>query len=849
MPAQSPTVRSNEVYETADVGQLLYFLRRRARTIIWCTFLACAVSLFYVLFATPQFTASGVLYLGETQQGSVSDSPGNGMVNLSAYSTESDVETQIELLVTGTLIERSVIETGLNATLRPIDDTPLTYWRWRFLKGGNAKKFVPGPETLQVVNATLVGRYRLVTGTGNTYKIYEHNGFFGVSKPVLTGVIGKALECPAGALLVRIATPDEDGIEERLINTSEDNETVIKPGQVYMLDVVPPDALAQRLTTSALKVTAGGSAIQPSKLVTVQFRWPDPYQAKIFVNQMMNDYISMQMQWKTESASVTEKFVAEQLKKVTEQLAIADTKLSNYQGETGIIDPLQSAQAAVNQIENLKRQRADLVLKMKALRQISENFSGRSQTVNPYLISQTSDPLLANLGTELSQAQQKLSQLEAEYTPSALDIKIQQAQVEQLQKSISSLIKNDLAAATSDLASVDALMSNNQYEMKIQPAESLEVEGLKRSSDQLGELSGLLTQKLEQAQISKAATIIDTRIVTMAMLPLAATSPRLAITVIGGVVAGFMLSLVLVFAKSAISGRYESEEQIRRLIQLQVYGVVPWEISPQIDHEIFGRQRGLTVFNSFREAFKLIKHNIYRQGGEGRGKAILITSSNSRDGKTTIALNLAESLAADDKRVLLLNCDMYIRTLEGEAAFEAFPGLVDWVFTGKRPELKSLPGSSLLVLPAGRTLPNGKVNLEKTGLKKVIETLTGEFDYLILDGPPLPVVADALLLGMFCDLILSVVNVAHTTRHAFELHNELIETLGKPHKLIINGADRRNYGENNSYIVDGFRRWRETSNRLIDYLVVKDSAAFYKRNLSRIGAAIRFLRKISLIRL
>ena len=169
MPAQLPAIEFREPYDTADISQFIRTLRRRARTVLLFTALAGGAALLHALFATPQFTAQGALYLGETQQSGPNTGDADGTVNLSAYSTQSDVETQIELLTTGTLIKRAMLETGLNTTLRPSDKPRLTYWRWLFYHGGKTSSFQPGPQSLQVVNATLAGHYRLETGPDNSY--------------------------------------------------------------------------------------------------------------------------------------------------------------------------------------------------------------------------------------------------------------------------------------------------------------------------------------------------------------------------------------------------------------------------------------------------------------------------------------------------------------------------------------------------------------------------------------------------------------------------------------------------------------------------------------------------------
>ncbi|WP_174502369.1 polysaccharide biosynthesis tyrosine autokinase [Acidiphilium sp. C61] len=808
MATQLPAIgfhAHHEPHDIVDFGLFLRTLRQQARTILLFTGIAAAAALLHVLLAVPQFTASGALYLGETQQGSGSGGGSSNAVNLSAYAQQSDVETQIELLTTGTLIQRAVLETGLNATIHPAGAPALRYWRWKWLDHGSTKAFLPAADALRVVDATLVGKFRLVTGAGNTYKLYKAGGIFGREKPVLSGTIGTVAHTADGALLVRFARPGKSGGSAATLPGAAVPSAAlakISPGRIFDLSVVAPDALANGLAGGQLRVTAGGSPTRPTKLARISLRWSDPFLAQIFVNHLMHDYIATQLQWKAEAASVTETFVTGQLANVARRLARADQELSAYQAKTGIIDPQQAAQAAVEQMSQLEQRRGQQLLQLQALRQLHGAMMGRRSRVNPYLTSETNDPVLTSLTTSLSEAEVKLSQLRAEFTDRAQNVQIQQAQVNQLRASIRELIDNDLASASQSLASIERLIASDRTKLKNQPAESLKVRALTRKSKQLAQLYEVLTQKAEQAQISKAATIIDTRVVTSSRLPLRATSPRAAITVVAGAMVGFFAGLALVFGRRAFSGRYESEEQIRRAVRLPVYGAVPQQVQRLIGANAFGPDN----FNPFSEAFQLIKRNIYRNTNGSHASAILLISASKQDGKTTIAANLCRTLAEDGKRVVLLDCDFYLSRLNLLVDFEGLPGLTDWLQTGSRPKLQRWPDGKFWVLPSGGAAPERGARLDEAALRGIIETLGEEFDYIILDSPPLPIVSDGLVLGSVSDLILSVVGVSNTMRRAFDLHNELIETLDKPHGLIINGADAMTYGGEDAYFLGAARR-------------------------------------------
>ncbi len=277
MPAQLPAIGLHEAYDTADVSQFLRTLRRRARTVLLLTALAAGAALLHALFAAPQFTAQGALYLGETEHGDTGGDDSSGPVNLFAYSTQSDVETQIELLTTGTLIERAILETGLNTTLRPAGKPPLTYWRWLVFHGGNTASFLPGPQTLQVVNATLTGHYRLITGPDNSYKLYTDGGLFHAATPVLSGTIGQAAWSPAGTLLVRFAQPNE-------VSAAPSNRRTRRHTSRGKTRPRLPQARHRRtgcrwpkyLTNGALSVMPGGQCPADTQLATLQFTLVGP---------------------------------------------------------------------------------------------------------------------------------------------------------------------------------------------------------------------------------------------------------------------------------------------------------------------------------------------------------------------------------------------------------------------------------------------------------------------------------------------------------------------------------------------------------------------------------------------
>jgi Mrp family chromosome partitioning ATPase len=510
----------------------------------------------------------------------------------------------------------------------------------------------------------------------------------------------------------------------------------------------------------------------------------------------MSDYISTQLAWKTQSASTTEDFVSNQLKNVSASLAAADQALAAYQAQTGVIAVPQNAQTIINELATYEQQRETLQMQRAALQQLANGFEQSKGNLNPYLVNQADNTVPSDLINSLSTEELKLSELRATFTDATHDVQVEEAKVAEIQAAIRDTVRNDLAAADTNLKNLNQTIGTLQDQLKLMPAESLKIISLQRSSDVLGQLYVLLMKKQQEAQLSKAATIINTRIVTPSDMPLGATTPKLTVTVLFGALVGLVAGIALAFGQRAFSGRFESEDQIRLAVRLPVYGAIPRRAKKEISNGVFNA----IGQGPFFESFRLLRATITRLGVPGEPMVILIISAAKSDGKTTVATNLAKSLADNGKQVILVDGDLHLSRLRSLRS-EPTLGLSDWIKTGVKPEIENWPGENFRLLSAGSARFSDREQLNEDRLAPIFADLRNGADYVIIDSPPLPTVSDGLLLGAFADLVLSVVSVSHTPRRSFNIHNELIETLNCPHGIIINEVDPEYYGAD-AYFMD-----------------------------------------------
>lgn len=185
-------------------------------------------------------------------------------------------------------------------------------------------------------------------------------------------------------------------------------------------------------------------------------------------------------------------------------------------------------------------------------------------------------------------------------------------------------------------------------------------------------------------------------------------------------------------------------------------------------------------------------------------KTIVVTSSLAGEGKSTVVVNLAYSLSQDGARVLVIDCDLRKPSIHENFLLSNEKGLTDVLF-GKS-DLKGVPKKiedSLFLITAGTILPNSVEILGSKEMENLIKELKINFDYIIIDTPPILPVSDTLLLASKADATLIVVKARKTKEKMVkESYERLIEAKANVIGTVLNESDKSldnkycgNYGD------------------------------------------------------
>jgi capsular exopolysaccharide synthesis family protein len=207
------------------------------------------------------------------------------------------------------------------------------------------------------------------------------------------------------------------------------------------------------------------------------------------------------------------------------------------------------------------------------------------------------------------------------------------------------------------------------------------------------------------------------------------------------------------------------------------------------------------------EQFRTLRSRLYRLREKKPIRTLLITSASKGEGKSFVALNLAQAIARQhERRALLIDADLRAPRLHVRMGAPSAPGLTDYL-AGEADEFSIIQADAkedLFFIPAGQPVSNPAELLANNRLKSLLGRLASVFEWIIVDAPPVLPVSDAGVLAGMCDGVIFVVRAGAT---AFDLTQAACQEFRENNLLgaVLNGADEEAmYGAYSYYAGNGF---------------------------------------------
>lgn len=241
-----------------------------------------------------------------------------------------------------------------------------------------------------------------------------------------------------------------------------------------------------------------------------------------------------------------------------------------------------------------------------------------------------------------------------------------------------------------------------------------------------------------------------------------------------GVLIGLILSLALIFLRDFFDNTFKTEDEVRKTLDLPVITSLP-----EIQKGGATIVTGETPFD-YREAFKVLRTKIQFSAIDSKMQKIAVTSSGPFEGKTTVSINLALTMAETGKRVLLIDCDLRKPKVHKTLGFEAEPGLSN-ILTQQTPiqdVINKVPNfDSLDVISCGVIPPNPAELLGSNQIETFIKSVEDVYDYIVFDTPPVGLVADTAVLAKFLDGVVWVVSYGKTVKETARFAKDTLDSV------------------------------------------------------------------------
>jgi capsular exopolysaccharide synthesis family protein len=546
-----------------------------------------------------------------------------------------------------------------------------------------------------------------------------------------------------------------------------------------------------------------------TRFINVGIVHSDPEMAKELADALANHYCEHALEERTNRANTEINYLQEQADKASAVLTKSETDLNNYVKDKHADSLVDSHDTVVSdlrsKITELNAAKADL-LKLQADDEQAQRDRGNVDALLA-IPSVATDGQINTDKAAISDLRSKIQILQLRYTdlhPKMIQANTELADAENRLKTdaleIPDQIHAKLETAKVREANADDAVREQEVNAMALDDESIEYKVLQRKVDADTALYEGVLNRLKESRVANGLDSTGMHIFEPAQLPVdpvqARKSKTLCLGLIGGLVAGLVLSLGLHMMDSSL----KSVDQAEDVLGLTVLASIPRQNQSKLKESSMALVKA--PGSPVAEAFRSLRTSIYLAGKAKGRKIILFTSTLAGEGKTFCSTNYATALAQQGLKTLLVDADLRSPMIGSVMlANRKETGLGELL--SRKVETASIHESeveNLWILPAGDLLPNPAEMLARSEMGEIVRQLSEKFDRIVIDTAPVTAVSDTLLLLEHAEVICLVAHVGRTPRKWLLRAMKLIAEAGsRPTGVILNQMPIRMAGAYSYY--------------------------------------------------
>lgn len=536
----------------------------------------------------------------------------------------------------------------------------------------------------------------------------------------------------------------------------------------------------------------------------------NPLRSEDILNELIKQYNGDAIKDKNAEAVATAAFIDERLDLITRELGGIESRKENFKQANKIADLETQAKLSLESANENTKKMMELGTQLEMIDSVLRIANSSS---NEQLL-----PTNVGMPSGLDTVIEEYNQLVLTRNKTLRQATPSNPVVQQFNRDISSmrnLIRDNLRKSRTSLqvamGQVQDQIRESAVDISKFPQQERVFRDIERQQNLKEALFLFLLQKREETSIALSVNTPKAKIVNPAYTLNQPVSPKRNIVYLAAALLGLLLPGAFFYTRFALDTYVHSRREIRQALpDVPVVGEIP--TASEQDGGVVKKND----FSSFAESFRIMLTNVkflIKKPSSGKAPVILISSSIKGEGKTTISMNTALTLA-QNKRVLLIGAD--IRNPQFKR-FMNLPrrGLSDFLFEEAESVgpyiVPSGISENLDVVPSGSIPPNPTELLGDPKFGLMLEEQKSNYDYILMDTAPMLMVSDTFNLLEYMDLLLYVMRAEHTEKEMFEFADQLQRDNAKGKiAIVLNDVKNINLSYGNKY---GYGYYTERTNK------------------------------------
>jgi polysaccharide biosynthesis transport protein len=570
-----------------------------------------------------------------------------------------------------------------------------------------------------------------------------------------------------------------------------------------------------------------------TQLVKVSFSTIDPRFSEELANAHAATFLRTNLETRFELSKEAREFLEKKLAELRVKVEQSEEALNRFRKAHGVVSLEGNENITVDRMVDINRRLTEARARRIELESLSRTMKDKNYT---YLSQVIDNTLIVQLRGNLEGLEAERARISTIYKADHPRLQDLDKQINQAQQRLNLEIRKVIRAIESDFAAARAREEALQADAERQQQAALNLKELAVQHTLLhGEFEANRTifanvlKRLNEASISTDSPLSNMQIIESAEIPHGPSSPQLQRALIIASALGLFLGAGLALALEHLNSAVRTPEEVWRATAIPTLGAIPhWR---SLRRRAYGYKRlprssplrflakgdgeeGQAVshtlvashhpFSLIAESYRMIRSGLLLTQTDQPMQVVLLTSSRPSEGKTSVTLNLAITLAQSGRRVVVVDADLRAGNCHALLGLHNHYGLVHLLKDGLGVDavLQRTAVDGLYLVPRGPVPPDPAKLLGSDRMTEVLEDLRARFDLVLIDTPPAIAVSDALELAVQCDGVLLVLRAERTPATAVQRVVERLEAVGaRLIGTVLVGADMRHpdYAEYRHY--------------------------------------------------